>query len=250
MIRPVAERAAGGHAAVDPVLRRLPSAAWHTLPALAILGVVNVAAYVGAGWLLGPGSPLTWIAVGVVVAPPLAWAIDRLQGELFELDDRRPGLGSRLAVAWTCTLALCVLAAWSSFVAAVADASGSPFFQVLAVAGTVLVAVAALVAAVAVPLGSTRADVRVRTIVLVAFLAAVRRPLGPIAAVAATAAVVWLGLTWFTGLLALAASVFAVLAVACAWPTLTAFGVALPPLAPLRSRRSGAPVTLVTQGEA
>ncbi|MCD2443607.1 hypothetical protein LQ757_15110 [Agromyces sp. SYSU K20354] len=249
MTRVAAGRAADESPVVDPVLRRLPGAAWRSLPALAVLGVAVVAAYVGAGWLLGPSSPLAWVAVGIVAAPAVAWAVDRMQGELFELDDRRPGVGRRLVVVWTCTLAPCLLAAWSSFVAAIADSSGSPYFQVLAVAGTVLVVVVALVAVVAIPVGTMRGDVRVRTIVVMSFLATIRRPLGPLAAIVVTVAVVWLGLTWFTGLLALAAPVFAVLAVAAAWPTVTAFGVALPSLTPQR-RSTVVPVTPATQGEA
>ncbi|MDF0513712.1 hypothetical protein PX701_08765 [Agromyces sp. H3Y2-19a] len=232
-------------AAVDPVLRRLPAAAWRSLPALAVLGVAVVAVYAAAGRVLGPASPITWIVVAALAAPGLLWAVDRLGAELFELGGERPGFGRRLLVVAVFAVAPCMLAAWSALVAVVAEASGSVAFQVLAVAGTALAVVAALVAAVAIPVGVVRADVRLRSIVAMAFIAVVRRPLGPVSAVVAAAAVVWLGLTWLTVLLAIAAPVFVVLAVGCAWPTAAAVGVALPPLVPLRR----SPIT-VTQGEA
>ncbi|MGB4134998.1 MAG: hypothetical protein WA971_00430, partial [Microbacterium sp.] len=57
------------------------------------------------------------------------------------------------------------------------------------------------------------------------------RPLGAIAALACTAAVVWLGLTWFAGLLVLAGPVLIVLMVGAAWTALAASGVAVPALA-------------------
>ncbi|WP_157001036.1 hypothetical protein [Agromyces laixinhei] len=219
---------------IDPVLQRLPAAAWRASPALAVSGVVPLLVFVLVGWLLGPGSPSVWILVGLLSAPVVVWAMGRLQGELFELGDQRPDLMRRLVVAEVFIGAPCLLAAWSTFAAAVAASAGSVLFEVLAVAGTVLTVVSVLIAVVALPIGTARADVTVRTIALASFLAGARRPLGPIAAVAMAVAIGWLGLTWFTGLLVFVVPVAVVFAVGGAWPTATAFGISLPPLAPSR----------------
>jgi len=219
----------------DPVLRRLPAATWRSSPALVVAGAFPLLVYVLVGWVFGPGAPTVWVLVGLVSAPVVLWAMDRLQGELFDLDGVRPGLMRRLVVAEVFIAAPLLLAAWSTFASTVATSSGSVIFQVLAVAGTALTMVSVLVAVVAVPIGTVRADVTVRTITIASFLAAARRPLGPIAATATAVAIGWLGLTWFTGLLVFVVPVLVVFAVGCAWPTATAFGVALPHLAPTRS---------------
>ncbi|MBM7832142.1 small-conductance mechanosensitive channel [Agromyces cerinus] len=219
----------------DPVLQRLPAATWRSSPALVVAGVVPLLAYVLAGWVLGPAAPAAWVLVGLLSAPAVLWAVDRLHGELFDLEDTRPGLTRRLVVVGVFISIPCLLAAWSTFAAAVAASSGSVFFQVLAVAGTALTVVSVLIAVVAVPIGTVRADVTVRTIALASFLAGARRPLGPIAAVATAAAVAWLGFTWFGGLLVFVVPVLVVFAIGGAWPTATAFGISLPPLAPTRS---------------
>lgn len=222
---------------IDPVLLRLPAAAWRALAPLGLTGAATLVAWTfGAAWL-GTTSPLLPVLVVVAAAAPAAWALGAVHAQLF---DRPPvRYPRRLLLVLLGGGVPVVAASWSMLTAVVADAAGAPFFQVLAVAASLVAVLLAAVAVVAVPVGAMRDDVGLVTLVTVSAVAALRRPAGPLAALAVTAAVVWLGLTWFGGLLLLAAPVLILLSVAAAWPAATASGVALPPLVPPRRPARG-----------
>lgn len=222
---------------IDPVLLRLPGAAWRALAPLGVTGVTGLAAWAFATALLGPGSPLVPVLVVGASAFPAAWALGSMHDRIF---DRPPArYGRRLTLMLLGAGMPAVAVAWSMLTAAVAEAAAVPLFPVLAVAATLVAVLCAIVAVVAVPVGAMRDDVSLRTLVTVSAVAALRRPAGPLAALAASSALTWLGLTWFGGLLLFVAPVLMVLAVAAAWPAATASGVALPPLPPARRPARG-----------
>jgi hypothetical protein len=224
-------------ATIDPVLLRLPAAAWRALAPLAVTGTAALAAWAFATAGFGPGSPLVPVLVAVCCAFPAAWAIGSLHDRLF---DRPPvRYGRRLLLTLLGAGIPAIAFAWSFLTAVVAEAATVPLFPVLALAAAIVAVLCAMVAVVAVPIGAMRADVSLRTLVTVSAVAALRRPLGPLAALAASAALAWLGLTWFGGLLLLVAPLLIVLSAAAAWPVATATGVALPPLAPARRPARG-----------
>lgn len=220
----------------QPVLRRLPAAAWRALPTLASTGVASV----GLWWLiagaLGPASPAFVPAALVIATPGAALAIDAVQREVF---DDGSGHRRRWRPVWLaslCAAATGAFAAWSTIAGAVAVAAESALFQVTAVTAAIAAAVVTIIAAVAIPVATARKDASARAVLIAATIAGVRRPFPPIAAVAASAAIGWLGLTWFAGLLVFVVPVFAVVAVAAAWSSAPPIGVALPPLSPLVRR--------------
>lgn len=222
---------------VDGLLRRLPAAAWRSLAPLVVAGVSTGAAWGTASWMFG-SAPLVGVIVAAVSVVPVTWAVTTLNGELF--DRERPSLARRSVVVLVFSLAPCLFAAWSGFTAAVAEPARALLLQIVAVAAVVAAVLAALVGVVAVAVGSVRDDVRVPTVALVALLATLRRPIAPVSALLAGGAVAWLGLTWFSGFVFLAAPVLIVLAVPAGWYAASAFGVSLPPLAPLRPLRARA----------
>lgn len=222
---------------VDPVLLRLPAAAWRALAPLGITGTAALTAGAFAAAWFGPGSPLVPLLIAAGTVAPAAWAIGSLLGRLFECPPVSYGRRLRIVAVGVGIPAIAV--AWSMLTAAVAAVAATPFFPVLAVAATLVAVLCAVIAVVAVPVGAMRDDVTLRTVATVSAVAALRRPVGPLAALAATAALAWMGLTWFGGLLLLVAPLLLVLAVAAAWPVATASGVALPPLAPARRPSRG-----------
>lgn len=233
-----AARAAGfAPAAVDPVLLRLPAAAWRALAPLGVTGAAALAAWAFGGALLGPASPLVPLLVVAACAVPAAWALGALHDRIF--DHAAVRLRRRVLAVAVGAGAPAVLLAWSQVTSAIAASAAVPLFAVLAFAALLLSAAVALVAVVAEPVAALRDDVGLRTVAVVCAVAAVRRPLGPLAALAVSAAVAWLGLTWFGGLLLLAAPLLVLLSVAAAWPVAAASGVALPPLVPGRRPARG-----------
>lgn len=225
---------------MDPVLRRLPGAAWRSLPALAVAGVVAVGAWWVAGWMLGVDSPVVSIAAGLVCGAMAAVAVDAVEREVFDLGRGGSRRWRSAALAMAVGAVAGGLAAWSTFAAVVAEAAASALLQVTAVASAVAVAAVIIVAAVALPVVAARPDATARAVLIAGVVAVVRRPLPSVAAVLCSAAIAWLGLTWFAGLLVFVVPVFATLAVAAAWSSAAPLGVALPPLSPL-ARRSVAP---------
>jgi hypothetical protein len=219
----------------DAVLLRLPGAAWRALPWLAVCGAGTSLAVVVAFWSTAWMPVLTWPVGALLASPFVAWAVDAVHRQLFDEQTAAPRRRRLLAAAIGC-VAPAALAAWSSLVAGLADASSAWPLQVLAVAAVVAAAVCAAVGVVAVPLAAIRGDAALRSIAALSFVAVVRRPLGALAALASAAAVVWLGLSWFAGLLVLAGPVLVVLMVGAAWTTALSVGVHLPDLAVLRPR--------------
>jgi len=236
----IATRAPATRDRGDEVLRRLPFAAWRALPVLALTGVGAVLLGVGVMWALGPASAWVPAAVGLLAAPLLMWAVQAVHSELFA-DPLARGWRRGVLVAAAATATPGLLASASLLAAAVAEATHAPLFQVVAVAGSLATAVVAAIAVVALPLGLVRGEVRLGSVVVVAVLATVRRPLAAIATLAAASAVTWLGVTWFAGVLVAAVPALAVLAVATSWTTVVPFGVELPELTPVRTRRRPAP---------
>ncbi|MFE6734763.1 hypothetical protein [Microbacterium sp. NPDC057741] len=224
----------------DAVLLRLPGAAWRALPWLAACGAGITLAVVVALWITA-WTPVLAPPVGALLASPfLAWAVDAVHRQLFDEQTAVSHRRRLLAAAIGC-VAPAALAAWSTIVAGLADTSMAWPLQVLAVAAVVAAAVCAAVGVVAVPLAAIRADAALRSVAALSFIAVVRRPLGALAALACTAAVVWLGLSWFAGLLVLAGPVLVVLMVGAAWTTVVSAGVDLPALAVLRPRTRTSP---------
>ncbi|MEI3844637.1 MULTISPECIES: hypothetical protein [unclassified Microbacterium] len=222
----------------DTLLRSLGRAAWRALPVLAACGTAAAGLAALAFWigLRMPGFvPL--IAV-VLVAPLLAVSIDAVQRHLFEEPTAVHRARRVLVPAIGCAVPA-AFAVGSTVLGVLADSNGSWPLQVLAVAAVGAAVVAALVAVVALPVAAWRADVSVRSVVVFSLVAVVRRPLGAVAALLAAAAVVWLGLTWFAGLLILVVPVLTVLMVGAAWPTASASGVRLPALVPVGRPPSG-----------
>jgi len=222
---------------MDPVLRRLPAATWRALPALAVLGLTTLLAFVGSALTLGLAAPWTPAVVGVVSAPVALWALDSLQGEIFDQAPESGGWLRRLLLVEVLIAVPTALAAWSGFVAEIAETAGSIFFQILAVAAAFASLATALLAVVAIPLANIRRDVGVRAVLIASIIAIGRRPLASTAALLTGAALTWLALTSFTGLFLFVAPLLVILAVAAAWSTVARVGVTLPPLAPLRHLR-------------
>ena len=227
----------GSSSPVDPVLRRLPGAAWRALAPLAVAGVIGLAGWVFGSALFGPGSPVVPPLVAAACALPTAWALGALHDGLFDRAAVR--LRRRVLAVAVGAGAPALLLAWAQLTSAVAASADVPLFPVLALAAVLLAAMFSLIAVVAVPVAALRDDVSLRTVAVVCAVAALRRPLAPLAALAASGAVGWLGLSWFGGLLLLVAPLLVLLAVAAAWPAAAAVGVALPPLAPVRRPARG-----------
>lgn len=219
--------------AADPVLLRLPGAAWRALPSLVTLGLVVFGAWILAVSFFGPVGVLTPVSVAAAAVLPTSWTLGSVQREIF--DDPTVWPRRTLLVV----LALMVpafVAGWSIFTASVAAVSSSGFFAGLAVACALAALVVALIAVVAVPIGAMRSDVGISSVIRVAAVAAVRRPLASLTALVVPTVLTWAGLAWFNGLLLLVAPVLILLAVPAAWSTGSALGVTLPRLSPLRRR--------------
>ncbi|MBS0023749.1 hypothetical protein [Microbacterium paraoxydans] len=226
-----------GPAAVDPVLRRLPAAAWRALAPLAVTGATGLAAWAFGAALLGPGSPAVPVLVVAACATPAAWALGALHDGLF--DHAAVRLRRRVLTVAVGAGAPALLLAWAQLIGVVAGVAEVPLFPVLALAAVLGAAALSVVAVVAVPVAALRDDVSLRTVAVVCAVAALRRPLAPVAALAVPIAVAWLGLTWFGGLLLLVAPLLVLLSVAAAWPVAAESGVALPPLTPGRRPARG-----------
>lgn len=219
----------------DLVLLRLPGAAWRALPVLAVCGVGTAGVTTLAVWVTAWMPVLAMSLAAVLVSPLFAWAVDAVHRQLFAERTHVPRGRRALAAGIGCVVPA-MFATWSTLAAGLAEATQSSPLQVLAVAALVAAAVCAAVAVVAIPLADVRDDAALRSIVAISFVAVARRPLGAIAALGCAAAVVWLGLTWFAGLLVLAAPVLIVLMVGAAWTTAVAAGVDLPMLPLIRPR--------------
>lgn len=223
----------------------LARASWRALPALGFAGVSALAVWWVACWLFGVGSPFSLVAVGLGTAPLVVLAVDAVHAQFFDLDNSRPANKRRLLVVSIGLGAPAITAAWSVFAAAVATAARSPLLQISSVAASLAFVVFLAIGAVAVPLGLARGDSSIRAVFVAAALAAMRRPLPPIAAVLTATAVGWIGMTWFGGLLVFVLPIFVIVAVAASWSVVPCVGVRLPPPALLVSARStiGAPQT-------
>lgn len=231
------------HSEADEVLRRLPAGAWRALPTLAILGLVSGGAWGVTAWLWGdaPWVPLVVVALST---PAAGWAVGTLSAELFSIDRsrRREMIATGVFAA---VPALC--AGWSVFAAVAADAAGSPWLQIVAVAAALAALASGLLGVTGIAVGAVRTDVRLVTIARAAVVATVRRPLASLAVLLVGVAVGWWGVTAFAGLVFLAAPAALVVLVPAGWVSASAIGVALPPLAPyrpLRARRTGRTGTL------
>lgn len=217
----------------DPVLRRMPSAFWRSLPVLLGIGVALLLPTLITGVLFGAASPLVALVVCAFGAPLLLVGVDRLHAELFELTAVRPAWWRRALVAEAIVLPVGVTAALSLIAGVVAEASGVLLFTLAAAAGALASVVLAIIAVVALPLAAARPESSLRAILMVAFYSVVRSPLPAIATVLVGCALVWVGTSGLPGLTAIATGLFAALAVSAAWPTVVRAGVSMPPLAPL-----------------
>lgn len=219
----------------DSILLRLPGAAWRALPLLTLCGAAAAGLVALAAWAGVIAPPLVPVLAAAAASPLIAVGMDAVHRQLFV--ELTPVSRARrmLASALACTIPA-LLACWSVVVAGIADAAGSWPLQVLAVAAVAAAVICAAVAVVALPLALWRADASLRSIALLCLLAAIQHPLGSLAALASAAAVVWLGLTWFAGLLILVVPVLVVLSIGASWTTAAAAGVRIPRLSPMRSR--------------
>jgi len=217
----------------DPVLRRMPSAFWRSLPVLLGIGCALLVPTLVVGVFFGAASPILALVVCVFGAPLLLLGIDRLHTELFELTAERPPWWRRALVAEAIVLPFGVTAALSLIAAVAAEASGAVLFTLAAAAGALATVVLAVVAVVALPLAAARPESSLRAIFMVSFYAVVRSPLPAIATVLVGCALVWIGTSGLPGLTAIAPGLLAALAVSAAWPTVVRAGVAMPPLSPL-----------------
>ena len=220
----------------DPLLVRLPIAAWRALPALVLGGVGALLAGTGAVWALGPSSPWVPVLAGAAVAPLLAVAVSALQSALFVPTEAAPSWRRRILASEAAVVIPALAAGLGLLAGQVSGETGIPLFSVVGVAGLLAAAVVALVAAVALPVALRRGDVGLRSVVVAAGAAVIRRPLAALAALAATAAVAWLGLSWFAGVLALVLPVLAVLVVPASWTTVRPSGVDVPDTLPREQR--------------
>jgi hypothetical protein len=225
--------------AIDPVLRRMPSALWRSLPVLLVLGCALLVPVVSASVLVGAANPVIPLLACAVGAPLLLAGVDRLHAELFDRVTARPRprrRWRRVLRAEAIVLPVGAAASLSLVASAVAGPSGVVLFGGVAVVSALAAVVLGLIAVVALPLAAARPEARIRSVWLVGFYAAVRRPLPAIATAVCGIALAWLAGSGLPGLAALAPGLVATLAVCAAWPTLVAAGVALPDLAPIRSR--------------
>jgi len=231
------ETPASTGARVDPVLLRLPAAAWHALASLGATGIAVLLSWALGAASLGPASPLMPLIIVAAGAAPAAWALGALSDRLFDRASVR--YRRRFAAVILGAGAPAVLLSWTMLVTDIAKTTASPAAAVLALAGVLASVVVALVAVVLVPVAAERGDAGPRTLLIVASVAALRRPFAPLGALAVTGTVAWFGLTWFGGLLLLAPPLLVVLSVAAAWPTASAIGVSLPRLTSVRRPSRG-----------
>lgn len=204
------------------------------MPALVIGGVWAVSVAVALVWALGPANPWMPLLYGALISPAALWVVDCLHGGVFDGKARRPPYARRLRatmiiVSFPATAATCALLAEMA-----AGATHLVLFEVLVLAGVLSTLFAVAVATVAIPLAAVRSEIRMRTVYGFAVYSTVRRPAGPAAALLSGLAVVWLGLTWNSGLLFLVLPLVVLVGTAAAWPAAAAAGVTLPPLLPRR----------------
>jgi len=216
----------------DNVLRRMPVAAWRTLPVLLACGAGITGVFVVSGVLIGWGNPLVPVLTCVVGAPLVLRGVERVHAELFEQERgtvrrswgmRTLRVGSLLLPAGL-TSALAMLAGHAALL------PGGSLFAAVGVVGVLMAALLAVIAVVAVPLCVVRPEARIGSIVLVAFYASVRRPIAAVAVLASAIALSTAAASGLPALAALTPSLTIVLAIAAAWTTLGPAGVEVPAL--------------------
>lgn len=222
----------------DPVLARMRLASWRSLPALAALGLASLVGWYVFAALLGPARALAPVLVAVCTAPVLQWAIESIHSEVFAAIPAGGRYGRKLRRTLAVTGILAALAASTTINADLTAQSGQVYLVFVTVVALTVTVLAALVASVALPLALARPEVSLRAVAVASLLTVVRRPWGPAVAVLVPAALGWLGVTWFLGLLVFVAPAYAVLAVAGAWTSVGAIGVRLPELIARDSART------------
>lgn len=206
---------------IDPVLPRLPKALWRALPALLVLAVVWSAslrlASLAGGALLG-------LPVSAVLALPLGWAVLRVSEEIFVLDGTPPLLQS-----WLRALLLVAPVGLLMTATAALGAAGLPWLlaAMLQLVCGLAALVSGLVAVVALPWAVLRGDVGLRSILMVALTAALRRPLAPLAVALALLAGAGSALPFVPAVTAVLAPL---LLVAASWNVAAPAGVQRPDL--------------------
>lgn len=224
----------------DPILLRLPRAVWQALPVLVLAGVGAAVVVSLTLWIAAGAPPVAALAAAVFSAPIVGWGVDGVHRALFH-DPTRVPVRRRMIAAEAAIVPPATLAVGSLIVAEAAATAGSWHLQVIAVTMVLLTVVVAMVGVVVLPLASMRGDVALRSVVMVSLVAVLRRPLSAFATLAAAASIVWLGATWFAGLLVLAVAVLCPLMVAASWATTAPIGVDVPRCTPLRSTRHALP---------
>lgn len=214
----------------DTVLRRLPMAAWRTLPTLFGVGVAVAVFLVLVVAIQDPFL----MSVGLLVVAPasavlLYGAICQLSEQVFDLAGAVP-IRSSVSAAVLIGLIPGALAALT--VLSALAASQVSAFWVVAFAAGLMAALSVLLAMVALPIAAVRREVGVRAVLLVSLYALVRRPLVPLGTAVVLGAAAGASLSWSPALGVLLPGLAVLLSYAAAWTVAIPAGVEAPPFLP------------------